>query len=367
MKATPDGGVTVVGNGSANRPYLIGVAGGNPLLNIDVVDTPTLDLTISGGGTTQDKRKIQGQATQSLTNLKDVRAGQPLTEGDVPVWRTDHWEFEQQSGAGGGGGVSPSGVWGTAPLDAATYGANSLIGREIYLDTNGQVRARPEQITGLIAQFPVTALPTVYPAGTSVMYVGAADGAPWPSATSCLVVTSKHTNHAAAQWCYLNNSTMTKAWARYGNSAGWGPWQQIAGVVPHYAAYKTVAQAMPTANTFYTATFENVETNEGGILSASGVFTVPIAGKYQVNFGSHIQGTTSTSSTVLGLLKNGVSAADFSNGAVGTNKSWTYSRAVKCAAGDTLAARCRASVANANMYGSSGTKYTFIDITWIGA
>jgi len=94
IKAAPDGTITVVGNGSPTRPYVIGVPGGNPLLNLDVVDDPTLNLTISGAGTATDKRKITGQATQSLTGLKDVRAGQPLVEGDIPVWRTNHWEFE---------------------------------------------------------------------------------------------------------------------------------------------------------------------------------------------------------------------------------------------------------------------------------
>lgn len=342
------------------------MSGGNPLLNLDVVDTPTLDLTISGGGTTQDKRKIQGQATQSLTNLKDVRAGQPLVEGDIPVWRTDHWEFEQQSGAGGGG-VSPSGVWGTPPLDAATYGASSLIGREIYLDTNGQVRARPEQVTGLIAQFPVTALAPVYPLGTSVMYVSAADGLAWPSAGASTVVTVRTSSSTAIQWCAIPGTAAANVWVRTGTSTAWSPWQRVAGPVPHYSAYKTVAQTMPTANTWYTATFENIEANEGGILSAAGVFTVPVAGKYQVNFGSHIQNTVTNSSLVLGLLKSGATAADFSFSATGTNKSWSYSRAVRCAAGDTLSARARSNTPNTNMYGSAGTKYTFIDITWIGA
>ena len=151
--------VAVVGNGSPTRPYLISVPGGNPLLNLDVVDSPTLDLTISGGGTPTDKRKITGQATQSLTNLKDVR-GTP-TEGEIPVWRADHWEFEAAAAAG----LPISGSWGTPPLDK--YGTDSLQGQPIYLDVNSQLRAKPDTITGKL----VTDLAPAYPSGTSVQYI----------------------------------------------------------------------------------------------------------------------------------------------------------------------------------------------------
>ena len=66
------------------------------------------------------------------------------------------------------------------------------------------------------------------------------------------------------------------------------------GVKAQDVPYKSTAQAMPTASTWYTCTFENIETNEGGITYANGIFTVPIAGQYMVNWGSHIQGTTTS-------------------------------------------------------------------------
>ena len=275
VKGAPNGGVTVVGNGSASRPYLLSVPGGNPLLNLDVVDTPTLDLTITGSGTATDKRRIQGQATQSLTNLKDVR-GTP-TEGEIPVWRTDHWEFEAAAAAG----LPVSGSWGTPPLDA--FGTNSLNGDEVYLDVDSKLRSRPQLIAGRL----VTDLAPLYPTGTSIMYIAGSDSANWPGGS--MLVTHKTSNNVIAQWCHYFSGVHTRAWFRNGTSTAWSPWVVAAAAV-HYAAYKSTAQAMPTASTWYTCTFENVETNEGGITYANGIFTVPIAGEYAINWCSHIQG-----------------------------------------------------------------------------
>jgi hypothetical protein len=224
VKGAPDGGVTVVGNGSANRPYLISVPGGNPLLNLDVVDDPTLDLTISGAGTATDKRRITGRATQSLTNLKDVQ-GTPV-EGEIPVWRTDHWEFEAAAAAG----LPVSGSWGTPPLNK--YGLNSLQGREIYLDVNSQLRSKPDVIETSAGLYDSTTPIDSYPAGTSVMSVSSAEGvAHWPAAASCTVVTHKRVDTTTAgQWCFINRNDVSKAWYRNANTTLWGPWIQVAGL-----------------------------------------------------------------------------------------------------------------------------------------
>jgi len=215
VKAANDS-VAVVGNGSPTRPYLISIPGGNPLANIDVVDSPTLDLTISGAGTPTDKRKITGAATQSLTNLKDVQ-GTP-TEGEIPVWRTNHWEFEAAAAAG----LPVSGSWGTPPLDA--FGSNSLVGREVYLDVNSQLRARPEEVTGKL----VTDLPTTYPYGTTQMYIPAADQPNWPGGQ--LLVTHRSAGGPAAQWCYLWSGSSSKSWYRNGSNTLWAAWTQVAGM-----------------------------------------------------------------------------------------------------------------------------------------
>lgn len=242
VKAAPDGSVVVVGNGSPTRPYLLSVPGGNPLLNLTVQDDPTLDLTISGAGTAADKRIITGRATQSLTNLKDVSAVPPA-EGEIPVWRTNHWEFEAAAAAG----LPISGSWGTPPLDI--YGLDSLVGQQVYLDANSQLRTRPDVIPSA-ATFPASALPSAYPIGTSVMTVGTADSATWPAAASCIVVTHRRADVApAAQWCYLNNSTTSRAWYRNGNTSGWGPWSQVGGLFSGIGVATTVSFTPGAAQT----------------------------------------------------------------------------------------------------------------------
>lgn len=51
-------------------------------------------------------------------------------------------------------GNAASGVWGVAPLDK--YGADSLVGRAVYVDSRGQLRAEPDEDTGWVA---LTVLP----------------------------------------------------------------------------------------------------------------------------------------------------------------------------------------------------------------
>lgn len=115
----------------------------------------------------------------------------------------------------------PSGVWGTPPLDTDTYGSSSLTGREIYVDSAGKLRAKPD----VIAAHLVTDLAPSYPSGTSVMYVPSADAANWPGGGSGrLVVTHNTGNGVISQWCYYWSATSTKAWYRNGTSTGWSPW-----------------------------------------------------------------------------------------------------------------------------------------------
>lgn len=357
VKAAPDGGVVVVGNGSATRPYLISVPGGNPLLNLDVVDSPTLDLTISGSGTATDKRRIQGVATQSLTNLKDVQ-GTP-TEGEIPVWRTNHWEFEAAAAAG----LPISGSWGTPPLDK--YGSDSKVGREIYLDVDSKLRARPE----VIEMGPGVDLNTVVSTAkwTQSQNVEATLALNYPVAQAGLLeVTAVTTSNPMVWQRYTVYSTGGGAVYERGlYQTTWSAWRVTSANV-HYAAYKTVSQVMATSGAWYTPTFENIEANDGGITYSAGVFTVPIAGAYAVNFSSHIQNTVAATTVALGLLKNGLTMADYSFATTNTNKNWGLSRVVKCAAGDTLSIRAKVTVANANFYGAAGYKYTYIDITLVG-
>lgn len=117
-----------------------------------------------------------------------------------------------------------SGVWAAPPLDV--YGANTLIGREIYLDSAGKLRARPEEVTG---KKPTDLAPT-WPAGTSIFYVPNADAALWPGGSQ--VVTHKTNNGVIAQWCYMWSSATTRAWYRNGTATAWSPWVTVADSAP---------------------------------------------------------------------------------------------------------------------------------------
>lgn len=368
IKGKTGGGVTVTGSGSPERPYELELTGGGaPLEALEMVGSPTVTWTKSGAGTPEDHRRYIATAEVAMRELTDVsKTDVPIT-GDVVQWNGTQWVFAPP----GATSVPVSGTWGTTPLDL--YGSDSTKGREIYLDSNGQIRAKPIALNKPAA-FTAATPGSSYPLGYSVMRVlggdnGAGSGWPLPVGSLGYVETFRmlDTTNVVQVWRRDTGTAGTQAvWQRTYSAGSWQPWTWLAGSVPHYAAYKSAAQSMAVANTWYTATFENVETNEGGITYSGGVFTVPFPGKYEINFGAHIQGTTSTTTVSLGLLKNGVSIADYSQSAVGTNKSWLMNRVVKCAAGDTLYGRARASVAGANMYGASGTRYTYIDVTMVG-
>lgn len=154
-------GVLVSGVGSATNPYVItGQSTGIPGL-IKVTDTASLDLTLGGSGSSVDPFVLSGTARQSLTGLSDVNDPGGPVNGEVPVWvstPTGHWEFRPPAAAapgtvavgtglsGDGSSGAPlrpatSGTWGTAPLNV--YGADSLVGAQIYVDSAGQLRAKP--------------------------------------------------------------------------------------------------------------------------------------------------------------------------------------------------------------------------------
>jgi hypothetical protein len=210
-------GVTVEGIGTLERPYEIGAESGTLEGRLIFDDGGGVDFTAIGAGSSTAPQVVTGSV--ALTALSDVSTDVPA-EGNVPVWRTDHWEWETAPAA-----VPVSGVWGTPPLDTAIYGANPVTGDEIYLDAGGQIRSRPQTI----AQQLIAALPTAYPQGYSLFYLGAGEGVNWPSLSSGIVVTHKTANNVALQQCAQYSTTATKVWTREGGATGWGPWEQTAG------------------------------------------------------------------------------------------------------------------------------------------
>lgn len=356
----------VTGSGSPERPYEIAtVAGGNPLDSLAVSDTATLDMTMVGAGTPTDKRRISGVVTARIRDLIDVsRTDVPVT-GDVIQWNGVEWVFASP----GATAVPVSGTWGTPPLDK--YGSDSLIGQPIYLDSNGQIRNRPAVLAPAV--FGSAVLAASYPPGVSLMALASTDttaGSGWPQTGVGAIVETLRTGVAnATQWFSRTvTSGQQMMFQRSGSDAAWGPWAWVGGVAPHYASYKATVQTMAAANTFYTVTFDSVDVNEGSpaITYAAGTFTLPIAGKYQLNVTVQHQAITTTSTVTHGLLKNGAAYGDLSWANTGTNRSFSWSRMVRAAAGDTLSIRAKCSTANANAYGISGARYTYADITLVG-
>lgn len=99
-------GITVEGNGTIGSPYTI-IAQSQAITGlIDVDSTSTVDLTITGQGTTPDPYLIQANVNLSLSDLDDVVATLP-NSNQVLAWnaQAQRWyPMTLPSGGGGGGG-----------------------------------------------------------------------------------------------------------------------------------------------------------------------------------------------------------------------------------------------------------------------
>lgn len=130
---TGAGGVVVSGSGSAENPYVINGA------NFGVLDSPTVDLTLSGDGTILNPFKISAAANLTLDQLADVNATAP-TAGYVLTYVTSpvaEWRAAvPQSGIPGAtlhdstliGDGTPSSALGVKidPAGGITSGVNGL-------------------------------------------------------------------------------------------------------------------------------------------------------------------------------------------------------------------------------------------------
>ena len=159
----------------------------------------------------------------------------PLQLGAVPPIST-------ASGAGGSGTaanpitVQTAGTWGTAPLTTARFAGVQDYGDEIYVDSTGKLRSRPQLMYGTLTG---TSLPSAYPNGVSVLTVNASNvggGTGWPGNFYGAVETIKRMetstaqdNGQAQQWFYRNNSgEVYYRWAT-NDSGGWSTWSRVSG------------------------------------------------------------------------------------------------------------------------------------------
>jgi hypothetical protein len=184
-------GQIITGSGHPSDPYIVTNTGIRGALKVQ--DTKTVDLVLNGNGVATDPYLVFANTTvRLLEDMLDMGVGQTPDPGDTIIVQPDGtWNLgpppispagavNTRGGIQGDGTflapieVAVSGVWGTPPLDG--MGTDSTIGTAIYVDSNGKLRAAPQQIQtvtweaiqGKPTTFPsswdlVTAKPTIFP------------------------------------------------------------------------------------------------------------------------------------------------------------------------------------------------------------
>jgi len=232
-----------------------------------------------------------------LTSLSDVNdpEGAP-TNGQVPTWVTDHWEFKTpaavppgtvsaSNGIGGDGSSGnplkalTSGTFGTAPLSTPPFPAVVQdFGNEIYLDTTGKLRARPQV---LWRSLDANAAPSAYPMGASIMSVGAENVTGWPGGNFGTVHTIKRmeasgsgsTNGQTQQWWYRNAAADVMYRYAASDAGGWSGWLTV------YVAMSEI----PNAANLNTYTRPGQYAQQQNAEAAAGTnYPVPYAGMLEV-------------------------------------------------------------------------------------
>lgn len=180
-------GVAVTGSGTPTDPYVIASTVTDLSGFLQVIDTESVNLQLTGTGTLEDPLQLRAISTLKMTDLKDVSdpGGGPVV-GESPVWTGSgsdgHWEFKIPPpspagatnvgpGLGGVGSVGDpvvveySGVWGSGPL--AGLGGDSTIGLAVYVDSAGKIRAQPVSAPAWTS---ITGKPSTFPPDPSATY-----------------------------------------------------------------------------------------------------------------------------------------------------------------------------------------------------
>lgn len=136
--------------------------------------------------------------------------------------------------------------------------------------------------------------------------------------------------------------------------------------IPYLSRYRNTTLTM-TTSTNYTVDFNVSEDIQGGMAYSAGVVTVPKAGIYSVDSAIHFQSTDPDGQTTLFILKNGSVWRQKTVSYAGENASHDISGSFRCAAGDTVAIRAFQNTgSNMTLFGSA-VRYTYLDITYLGA
>ena len=187
-------GVNVTGSGTPTNPYVVASEVTDFASVFQVNDTVSVNLSMIGRGTVGDPLILSAVASQRLIDLSDVGDEFGPINGDVPVWvggGTGHWEFQPPPttppgavntgpGLDGDGSigdvlqVAVSGTWGVGPLSG--LGSDSTVGLEVYIDSAGELRARPTATFGAVTWSDITGKPTTFPPTIGTTSTSAAAG-----------------------------------------------------------------------------------------------------------------------------------------------------------------------------------------------
>lgn len=150
-------GVEIDGGGSTTNPYIISAPGGGTPTVIQAGDTPTVDTTITGAGTTTDPVVVS-----SVVRLDATPPGggsNLIQSGPDGLYA----ELATNCGLTGDGTTATPlaaavGTW-TYPCDIDTNAG------QIYCDSTGQLRSEPRPVTDFQQQviddtYPATPVPT---------------------------------------------------------------------------------------------------------------------------------------------------------------------------------------------------------------
>ena len=133
-------------------------------------------------------------------------------------------------------GAAASGVWGVGELAKYAGSLADTVGREVYIDAKGQLRAKPDFYIPTAKA--ASDLPSTYPLGMSLTTLtGAiASAGGWPYGGTGEVVTWIRADSplSASQtgfqiWCRNNNSLAEMQFRSGSDVAGWSPWKSFAG------------------------------------------------------------------------------------------------------------------------------------------
>lgn len=154
-------GITVSGSGTLNNPYVVSSDFPGLSQSFQVNDTPTVNLTLRGGGSPTDPFILQADSSLKLTQLSDVQdpEGGPAV-GESPVWvgsgAAGHWEFKVPPPAPAGSVNVSTGLSGVGsapdPIKVKLIGTSAggaTTGLEVYADSAGNLRVVPPTATAV--------------------------------------------------------------------------------------------------------------------------------------------------------------------------------------------------------------------------